>query len=305
MKITAIIPTYQRPKDLERCLDAFKKQIRPPDQLLITMRDTDTKTTDFIQSYNIEHLPLRALIVNVIGVVAAMNCGLEASTGDIIAFTDDDAAPHIDWLQRIEAYFLSDERLGALGGRDWQYVGTNLKEAGERKVVGQMRWYGPVIGNHHLGVGEPQEVYVLKGVNMSFRRTAIADRRFDERMRGTGAQVHFELAFSLSLKRAGWKILFDPQVAVDHFPAQRFDEDLRESFSAIALTNQVHNETLALLEYLSPLRRIIFMGVAILISHLKWIRRLPQEGVLSSQKFKASLSGQWQGWRTWKQSQKQ
>ena len=304
MKITAIIPTYQRPQDLERCLEAFKKQLRPADRLLVTLRDTDTKTAEFLQSYNIEHLPLEVLIVKVPGVVAAMNCGLEAATEDIIAFTDDDAAPHVDWLQRIEAYFLSDEHLGGVGGRDWQYVSTKLKEAGEQKVVGQIRWYGLVSGNHHLGVGEPQEVYVLKGVNMSFRRTAIADLRFDERMRGTGAQVHFELAFSLSLKRAGWKILFDPKVAVDHFPAQRFDEDLRESFSAIALTNQIHNETLALLEYLSPPRRIIFMVVSILIVCIKWIRYLPTDGSLSNQKFKASLDGLWQGWRTWEQSQK-
>ena len=28
-------------------------------------------------------------------------------------------------------------------------------------------------------------------VNMSFRRTAIADLHFDQRMRGTGAQDHF------------------------------------------------------------------------------------------------------------------
>lgn len=304
MKIAAIIPTYQRPQDLERCLEAFKKQLRPADRLLITIRDTDTKTADFLQSYNIECLPLEVLIVKEPGVVAAMNCGLEAATEDIIAFTDDDAAPHVDWLQRIEAYFLSDEHLGGLGGRDWQYLGTKLKETGERKVVGQMRWYGLVIGNHHLGIGEPQEVYILKGVNMSFRRTAIADLRFDERMRGTGAQVHFELAFSLSLKRAGWKILFDPKVAVDHFPAQRFDEDLREAFSAIALTNQVHNETLALLEYLSPPRRILFMVMSILIGCMKWIQHLPKEGSLSNQKFKASLEGLSQGWRTWKQSQK-
>jgi GT2 family glycosyltransferase len=138
---------------------------------------------------------------------------------------------------------------------------------------------------------------------MSFRRTAIADLRFDERMRGTGAQVHFELAFSLLLKRAGWKILFDPKVAVDHFPAQRFDEDLREVFSAIALTNQVHNETLALLEHLSSPRRIIFMVVTILIGYTKWIQQLPKEGSLANQKFRASLDGLWQGWRTWKQGQ--
>ncbi|MEE3716391.1 glycosyltransferase [Tumidithrix elongata RA019] len=304
MKIAAIIPTYQRPKDLERCLEAFKRQTRPVDQLFVTVRDTDAETWTFLQSYNAELLPLQALIVKVPGVVAAMNCGLDAATGDIIAFTDDDAAPHADWLERIETYFLKDEKIGGVGGRDWQYVGTEIKEVGERKVVGQMRWHGMVIGNHHLGVGEPQEVYVLKGVNMSFRRDAIAELRFDERMRGTGAQVHFELAFSLRLKQAGWKIIFDPKVAVDHFPAQRFDEDLREKFSAIALENQVHNETLALLDYLSPIRRIVFLLVATIISFLKWLQLLPREGVLSNEKFLASLRGRWQGVQTWNQGRK-
>jgi GT2 family glycosyltransferase len=304
MKIAAIVPTYKRPKDLERCLEAFKKQTRTVDRLFVTIRDTDSETWTFLKTYNADPLPLQTLIVHVPGVVAAMNCGIDASTEDIIAFTDDDAAPHPDWLERIENYFFNDAQIGGVGGRDWQYVGTKIHEMGECKVVGQIRWQGVVIGNHHIGVGEPQEVYVLKGVNMSFRRTAIADLRFDERMRGTGAQVHFELAFSLRLKKAGWKIIFDPKVAVDHFPAQRFDEDLRETFNAIALSNQIHNETLALLDYLSPIQRIVFLLVTTIISFLKWFQLLPKEGVRSTEKFSASLQGRWQGWQTWKQSRK-
>jgi GT2 family glycosyltransferase len=304
MKITAIVPTYQRPQDLERCLAAFKKQTRPADEIFVTVRDTDVATWTFLKTYNAEPLPLRSLQVNVPGVVAAMNQGLEAASGDIICFTDDDAAPHVDWLEQIEAYFLKDEKLGGVGGRDWQYVNNEIKEKGERTVVGQMQWHGNVIGNHHLAAGAPQEVCVLKGVNMSFRRSAIADLRFDERMRGTGAQVHFELAFSLRLKQAGWKLVFDPKVAVDHFPAQRFDEDLRETFNAIAVVNQFHNETLALLDYLSPLRRIIFIAYATLRSCLKWLQLLPREGSVSSQKFWASLQGRWQGWQTWQQGKK-
>lgn len=304
MKITAIVPTFQRAKDLERCLEAFKKQIRQVNELLVIVRDIDIETWTFLKAFNSELLPLQPLIVRVPGVVAAMNCGLEAASGDIIAFTDDDAAPHPDWLERIETYFLTDEHLGGVGGRDWLCCGKDLKKGGERKVVGQMKWYGLVIGNHHLGVGEPQEVYVLKGVNMSYRRTAILDLRFDERMRGTGAQVHFELAFSLSLKQAGWKLIYDPKIAVDHYPAQRFDEDLRESFSMIALTNQVHNETLALLEYLSPIRRLVFILIVTIASFLKWLQLLPNEGIVSNKKLLASLLGRFQGWKTWKQSKK-
>ncbi|MGH2413688.1 MAG: glycosyltransferase family 2 protein, partial [Microcystaceae cyanobacterium] len=186
--------------------------------------------------------------------------------------------------------------------------GTKLKEVGERKVVGQMQWHGLVIGNHHLGVGEPREVDVLKGVNMSYRRIAIAGLHFDERMRGTGAQVHFELAFCLSIKRAGWKLIYDPVVAVDHYPGQRFDEDRRGKFNDIASLNTTHNETLVLLEYLPPLRRIIFIAVVLLIGTkgapglLQWLRLLPTEGSLASRKFLASVYGRWQGWQTWRQS---
>jgi glycosyltransferase involved in cell wall biosynthesis len=308
MRITAIVPTYQRPQDLERCLRAFKHQTHPIEELFVIVRDIDNQTWDFLKTYDSQGLPLSILTVTVSGVVAAMNCGLDAATGEIVAFTDDDAAPHPDWLERIEAYFVADERLGGLGGRDWQYCGTELKEIGERPVVGKMRWYGLVIGNHHLGVGGPREVEVLKGVNMSFRKAAIAGLRFDERMRGSGAQVHFELAFSLSLKRAGWKIVYDPKVAVDHFPAQRFDEDLRETFSDIALINQVHNETLALLEFLSTTRSIVFLAAVILVGSrstpgfVQWLRLLPSEGSLANKKLWASLRGRWQGWQSWQQA---
>ncbi|MGI2903920.1 glycosyltransferase [Tolypothrix sp. VBCCA 56010] len=305
--ITVLIPTYRRPLDLMRCLEALKKQTRQADEVLVTVRDIDAETWTFLQTFNSDSLPLRTVTVKVPGVVAAMNAGLDVAQGDIVATTDDDAAPHADWLQRIEAYFLSDSSIGAVGGRDWQYIGTQIKEVGDRFCVGRVQWFGRVIGNHHLGVGPAREVDVLKGVNMSFRFCALKKVRYDERMLGTGAQVHFELAFTLPLRRAGWKIIFDPLVAVDHYPAQRFDEDQRDNFNDIAWSNAVHNETLALLEYFSSVQRIVFVVWAILIGtreaigFVQWLRLLPSEGKLASKKWLASLRGRIQGWQTWQQ----
>jgi glycosyltransferase involved in cell wall biosynthesis len=309
MKITVIVPTYRRLEDLARCLEALKQQTRPVDELLVVVRDTDVETWLLLEALKLKFLPLNAVKVMAPGVVAAMNVGLDAASGDVVAFTDDDAAPHPDWLERIEAYFLSDDRIGGVGGRDWLYYGTKLQELGERKVVGHLQWFGRVVGNHHLGVGEPRKVDVLKGVNMSFRRSAIENLRFDTRMRGTGAQVHFELAFTLSLKRAGWEIIYDPMVAVNHYPAQRFDEDQRDRFNEIALMNEVHNKTLALLEYLPLPSRIVFIVWAALIGTRKergfvqWLRFLPKEGALAGQQWLASMRGRWQGWLTWQKGQ--
>ena len=305
MTITAIVPTYRRPKDLERCLEALKQQTRPADEVLITVRDTDTETWTFLKTFHYAPLPLQAVTVKVPGVVAAMNAGLDVAKGELVAFTDDDAAPRPDWLERLEAYY-ADAGVGGVGGKDfideenqWQQV--------EKRVVGKVQWFGRVIGNHHFGVGEAREVEVLKGVNMSFRRSAIVPIRFDERMLGSGAQVHFECSCCFTLKRAGWKLIYDPKITVDHYPGQRFDEDQRHQFDRMATVNQVHNETLGMLEYLPPLRRAIYLVWGVIIGtrwqrgFLQSLRFLPSEGSLSGKKLLASLQGRWKGWQTWRQ----
>jgi cellulose synthase/poly-beta-1,6-N-acetylglucosamine synthase-like glycosyltransferase len=281
---------------------ALQAQIKPVDQVIVVVRDTDAETWQFLSQLNALNLPLHTVKVTQPGVVAALNAGLAAVEGDIVSITDDDAAPHPDWLERIAAHFTCDSCIGGLGGRDWVHHGSKLEDE-SRPVVGQLQWFGRVIGNHHLGVGEPREVDVLKGVNMSFRTQAIGQSRFDKRMRGTGAQVHFEMAFTLALKRAGWKIIYDPNVAVDHYPAQRFDEDQRNNFNEIAFINLVHNETLVLLEHLPFIRRIVFLFWAIFVGTcdslglVQWLRFLPSQGQLAGKKLLASWRGRWQGYR--------
>jgi GT2 family glycosyltransferase len=123
-----------------------------------------------------------------------------------------------------------------------------------RLSVGKIRWYGRVIGNHHLGVGEARPVDLLKGANMAFRHEALKGVSLAEGLRGGGAQVHFEMDLSLAIKRAGWRLLYDPAIAVDHYPARRFDEDQREGRSRVALQNEIYNSTYVLASRL-PLRR--------------------------------------------------
>lgn len=305
--LTVIIPTYRRPKDLNRCLEALKRQTRIADEVLVVVSEKDNETWAFMETFNPGLLTLRTVTVCVPGVVAALNLGLEAAQSEIISITDDDAEPHADWLQRIETHFLSDSRVGGIGGRDWVYLGTNLLD-GACEIVGKVQWFGRIIGNHHIGVGQPREVDVLKGVNMSFRRCAITSLRCDERLKGTGAQVHFEVALSSSVKKRGWKLIYDPAVAVNHYPAQRFDEDQRNQFNNVAYMNAVHNETLVLLEHLSPLRSFVFLLWAVLIGTsasvglLQCLRFLPREGMLAIEKYLAALQGRWQGWQTWRQS---
>jgi glycosyltransferase involved in cell wall biosynthesis len=301
--ITVLIPTYCRPQDLARCLSALAQQTRLPDEVVLVVRDSDRQTHSLLKTLD-SALSIRVITVTAPGVVAALNVGLDYTKSDIIAITDDDAIAAPDWLARLESYYLADQKIGGVGGRDRVYHGTQL-ESGARSRVGEVQWFGRVIGNHHLGVGEAREVDVLKGVNMSFRLAAIAGIRCDERLKGTGAQAHFEIALSLAVKQRGWKLIYDPAIAVDHYPAQRFDEDQRSQFNAQAWSNRVHNETLVLLDYFSLPQRIVYLAWAVIVGTreaqgiVQLIRFLPSQGQAAFQKWRASIVGRWQGLQTW------
>jgi cellulose synthase/poly-beta-1,6-N-acetylglucosamine synthase-like glycosyltransferase len=255
MKISVLVPTYRRPADLARCLAALRRQVRAPDEVIVVARPEDDATHERLADPAVRGtLALRVALVDVPGQVAALNCGLNVAAGDVIAITDDDAAPRTDWLQRIAAAFDADPRLGALGGRDWVHEKGRILD-GERELVGKLQLSGKIIGNHHLGIGGAREVDTLKGANMSYRREAIRNIRFDARLRGTGAQTHNDMAFSMCVKRAGWKLVYDPRVAVDHYPAERFDDDKRDARTLAAVSNAAYNLHLTLREHLPPMRR--------------------------------------------------
>jgi FkbM family methyltransferase len=247
---------------------------------------------------------MKEIVVSAEGQVASCNAGVEAAIGDIIAITDDDAVPRPDWLKRIEMHFAIDAQVGAVGGRDWVHLGNDVVGGSER-VVGRVQWFGGVVGNHHLGVGPPRFVDALKGANMSFRTSAVRGLRFDQRLLGDGAQVNNDLAFSLAVRRSGWGILYDPRVAVDHYPASRHDADQRGHYSPESLRHAAHNYTLTLLDHLSPGRRVVFLIWAVLVGSrahygiAQCMRFMPAEGRTAISKWANVMEGRRAAWRSW------
>lgn len=268
VNVSVIVPTYRRTVDLARCLAALEAQQWHADEIIVVARHDDRATLDWLRTLDATQPDARrkVALVYVSGVVAAYNLGIETATGDIVCFTDDDAAPHADWVGRIVKVFEADPSLGGLGGRDIVHDREGIL-AGQKEVVGLVRWYGRPIGNHHIGYGAPRPVQVLKGVNMAFRRDAIGALRFDTRLRGSGAQVHCEMAFSLDIKRRGWNLIYDPSLLVEHYPAQRSDEDQRHKFNDAAFYNASFNLRLIMCEYLSPIGRWAFVAYSTLIGN--------------------------------------
>lgn len=245
-----VVPTYRRPAALGRCLDALAAQTEVAAEVLVVARREDEASRQCVSERGDDSVRLVLIDVpaGAPGFVAALNAGVAASSGEIVCLTDDDSEPWADWIARIAATFAADPSIGAVGGRDWVYFGDRL-EAGDGSGAGTVTWWGRVLGRHHLGVGPARDVAVLKGVNLSARGDLIRQVGFDRRLRGRTTEHHSELGLCLRLSRMGYRVVYDPAIAVDHRPQPRTAE-VRE-FDPSQVRNSAFNETLALLEHLS------------------------------------------------------
>jgi glycosyltransferase involved in cell wall biosynthesis len=229
VKISVIIPSYQRPSYLQRCLTAVWSQRRPADEVLVVAREGDEETSKVVSDFR--HVDtLQTVRVSEPGVIAAVNCGLDSAKGDLLVLTDDDSQAQDDWLDRIHASF-SDEAIGAVGGRDWLQVPQEPAKSQPSEVarVGVLSWYGKRYGNHHCPLrGHAKKVMFLKGVNMALRRSALGSYRIDAYLRGSGAQVGWEIDLCSQVRNSGFAVLFDDRILVKHYCAPRLAYDHRE-----------------------------------------------------------------------------
>jgi glycosyltransferase involved in cell wall biosynthesis/GT2 family glycosyltransferase len=246
---SVVVPTYRRPEALRRCLDGLASQSIEPAQMIVVRRAGDDGSEAVMAEWR--HPALVDVVVDETGVLAAMEYGVRAADAKIIAFIDDDAVPRSDWLSRLVRHF-DDPGVGGVGGRDVicrPGSGPASRDAVYDHVlehdVGRITRWGKLIGNHHRGTGEAREVMVLKAAGMAFRRGAIA---FPRGLRGSGAQVHFEVGMSLSALRRGWRLIYDPSAIVDHYVATRFDADQREAPARSAVRDAAYNLTRCMIE---------------------------------------------------------
>jgi GT2 family glycosyltransferase len=244
VNISVIVPTFRRPEDLWRCLHGLDLQQAAPYEVIVVCRDTDEETRPLVREWLQSPGGYRKRLIHVSapGVVIAMQAGTAAAAGEVVAYTDDDAVPRPDWLKRMSVYY-RDYRIGGVGGRDFQ---EGVPEPSGPVPVGKITWYGRLVGNHHAGTGAAKEADVLKGVNMSFRKPLVV---FPEGLRGSGAQVHFEVHLCLRIRKLGYRLMYDPAIAVDHYPAKRFDEDQRNRIVPGAAGNAAYNLNLAVLNW--------------------------------------------------------
>jgi glycosyltransferase involved in cell wall biosynthesis len=106
-KITAIVCSHNRWPFLEKCLSALLSQTLSPDSYEVVVVDNCSTdgTREAVASMAAADRRIVYAFEGRLGLSAARNAGLRTAKSDLVAYTDDDAEPYPDWLERIVEIF--------------------------------------------------------------------------------------------------------------------------------------------------------------------------------------------------------
>jgi glycosyltransferase involved in cell wall biosynthesis len=219
VSVSVVICTYtdQRWSQLRAAVDSARAQTQIAHQIIVVVDHNDG-----LEARARAELSDVVVVANrgPRGLSGARNTGVDVSTGDVVAFIDDDAVADREWLARLTAPFASADVAGA-GGLvvpDWS--------------AGRPRWFPEefdwVVGCSYRGMPTSSErVRNPIGCNMAFRRdvfAAIGGFRTDLGRIGrqpVGAE-ETELCIRLAEKMPAARVVHVPDAAVHHaIPASR------------------------------------------------------------------------------------
>ncbi len=117
MNISVIISSYRGNEALARnCVASLEIQTHLPYEVLLVVDTPDERNTFSRIFTGNRKILLKAISSGKKGLATARNYGVEASSGEIVAFIDDDATAGPQWLSEIEKSFLANPGAAVVGG---------------------------------------------------------------------------------------------------------------------------------------------------------------------------------------------
>jgi glycosyltransferase involved in cell wall biosynthesis len=98
--ISVVVPTQDRPRSLNQCLDALAAQTLV-DELEVIVVDDGSVAEDEVSRVVARHPHARLIRRDGGGPAAARNAGARVAGGAFLCFADDDCEPQRDWVERL------------------------------------------------------------------------------------------------------------------------------------------------------------------------------------------------------------
>jgi len=210
-RISVVVCTHNGARTLPECLERLGSLCYPNYETIVVNDGSTDESGDLARAHGVKVIetPHR-------GLSFARNAGIDAATGEIVAFLDDDAYPDHDWLHYVAASLRQGSNAG-IGG-------PNIPPP-EDSFVAECVAAAPGAPIHVLI--SDREAEHLPGCNMAFRTTALRDvGGFDERFRAAGDDV--DLCWRL--QDAGETLGFSAGAVVTHRRRDTVRRYLRQQF---------------------------------------------------------------------------
>lgn len=221
-KASVIIPTYNRGKLLCSTLKNLIEHI-PDDVEIIVVDQSDEVHNELLEITKHYCTLIHYYKICKKGLPYARNYGIKQATGKTVIFCDDDVVPAPDFIKNHLRNY-KDPEVGGVGGRivtERKQCGPFIGGASQKsdfcnhsgKIGKVRRWDAHLIDN--FDARERTYIDHLQGCNMSFRKEALTKAGgFDECFRGSAHLEETDLC--LRIRKAGYKIIFDPEAELVH-----------------------------------------------------------------------------------------
>jgi glycosyltransferase involved in cell wall biosynthesis len=213
--VSVVVPVLNGASTLDGCLAALTRVKYPSDrwELIVVDNASTDRTAEILHA-----APVRYLFEARRGVARARNLGIQASRGEIVAFTDADCLVTSGWLQALVAGF-DDDQVGAVAGEILPFPPST----GAERYAARIRHLSP-----QRYLSRPKLPFAVTA-NLAFRhevfeRVGLLD---PESPRG-GESTDFCTRF---LRRTGQRIELAPRAVVFHRHRSNARELFRQQWS--------------------------------------------------------------------------
>ncbi|HLH61724.1 MAG TPA: glycosyltransferase [Ktedonobacteraceae bacterium] len=214
--VTIIIPTCNRPFLLRHCIEHVLAQPYPRKEIIVVDSSSNDQSERAVACYpEVISVRIRGQRNNR---PTAKNTGMTYASGDLICFLDDDAMVCPTWLDTVLEIH-QDDTVGAAGGRVVRAPRPYAdQESGPPHMTvtksGRVIWEGA-----DLVSTERVDVDHLISCNVSFRRDALEQvGGFDPNYTITSLREETDLC--IRVKKAGWRLVYEPKMEVTHYSAR-------------------------------------------------------------------------------------
>jgi len=218
-KITVAICTYRRYRLLEKCLNSLKHQTQPLSGFRIIVIDNSLQPSEGAAFRdNIKGLPnLDYFITTEAGIAFARTFAVEQTNTEYVAFIDDDSIANNDWVEKmISAVDRHKPNAGAIGGKVlplWDVEKPNWFPDDMLGALAVVDW-----GDNECEIDEKFGNWLVS-TNIAYKVDAVKQIHGFRKALGRNKDkliCHEELDLHIRLKKAGYNIIYCPELIVNH-----------------------------------------------------------------------------------------